>query len=353
MKKRMTRREFIALSSSTVLGTGLSLKAGFNRNLVPYQDSRVIEVTHPHAVLEKRRVDKDIVKRMLRAGMNVLTGKEQPWAQFFTPDDRIGLKINTLGRPLLFTHHELIQAMIEELRDFGIKENNIIVWDRWEHHMLDCKFTFNTSEQGVRCYGTENARDETIQRFDPEIVYQSEFDDPDERAGGTDCRFSSIFTKDCDKVINLAVLKDHVCSGVTLCLKNIAYGICNNNNRFHKPSYIGPFISDICARPLVQKKIVLHLIDGLEGCYDRGPDPDSPRVLFTPKALWLGMDPVALDAVGFRVIEDKRREKGLPSLKESQGFYEGGRPVDHIELAAKKGAGICDLDRIKIEKIQL
>ena len=353
MKKRMTRREFMALGSSTVLGAGLSLKTGFGRSLIHTQDSRVIEVTHPHAVLEKRRVDKDVVKKMLRAGINALTGKEQPWAQFFTHDDRIGLKINTLGRPLLFTHHELIQAIIKELRDFGVKENNIIVWDRWEHHMLDCKFSLNTSDEGVGCYGTENGRDRTVQRIDTNVIYQSEFDEPDERDNGTVCRFSSIFTKDCDKVINLAILKDHACSGITLCLKNIAYGVCNNNNRFHKPPYIGPYISDICAQPHVKKKFVFHLIDGLEGCYDRGPDPDSPRVLFTPKTLWLGMDPVALDAVGFRVIEEKRREKGLPSLKESQGFYGEGRPVDHIELAAKKGVGICDLDRIKIEKIQL
>ena len=346
----MNRREFMAKSASAILGAGFAANAGFSHNINQTQQSRVIEVTNPDAVLEQRRVDSGVVRKMLRRGMKALTGNMQPWSQFLKPDDRVGLKINTLGRPLLFTHHELIQAMIEELKDFGIKENNIIVWDRWEHHMLASKFELNTSGDGVRCYGTES-RDPSVKRLDPEVTYTSDFDHPEDREGGTVSLYSSIFTRDCDKVINMAILKDHDSSGVTLSLKNIAYGISNNNSRFHKPSYIGPFIADFCAQPRIRKKIVLHLIDGLEGCYDRGPVPDSPRVLFSPKTIWLGTDPVALDAVGFRVIDAKRKEKGLPALNESQGYWSGPRPVDHIELAARKGVGISDLNRIKIEKI--
>ena len=72
-----------------------------------------------------------------------------------------------------------------------------------------------------------------------------------------------------------------------------------------------------------------------------------PKALFTPQTLWLGTDPVALDTVGFQVIDAKRKERGLPALAES------GRPIDHIELAGKKGIGISDLNRIKLDKITL
>jgi len=352
MKKRMNRREFMTKSAAAVLGASFVDRTEFSFNLSQTQQSRVIEVAHPDAVLEQRKIDKNVVRMMLQRGMNALTKSEAPWSCFLNPDDRVGLKINTLGHPILFTHHELIQAMVEELKDFGIKENNIIVWDRWEHHMLACKFKVNTSDQGVRCYGTQS-RDPSVKRLDPEVIYTSDLDDPEDREGGTASLFSSIFTRDCDKVINMAILKDHNSSGVTLCLKNLAYGISSNNSRFHKPAYIGPFIADFCAQPRVRKKVVLHIIDALEGCYDRGPAPDSPRVLFSPKAIWLGTDPVALDAVGFRVIDAKRKEKGLPALRESGGYWSGPRPVDHIDLAAKKGVGISDLDRIKIEKISL
>jgi uncharacterized protein (DUF362 family) len=289
---------------------------------------------------------------MVREGLVRLTGKRQPWSEFLDKGDRVGLKINTLGKPLLFTHHELVQALIEELTAFGIKENNIIVWDRWQPHMTAVRFVLNASDRGVRCYGTEGVGP-SADRLDPGVTYISEFDNPGEREGGTSSLYSGIFTKECDKVINLAVLKDHGLSGYTMCLKNLAYGLCNNNNRFHKAPHIGPFIADFCAQPMVRKKVVLHLIDGLEACYDQGPAPGNPRFLFAPKTIWFGTDPVALDAVGYRVIDAERVKRGLPPLKESMGFDGVLRPVYHIDLAAAKGIGICDLDRIKIERVDL
>jgi uncharacterized protein (DUF362 family) len=347
MSKKINRREFIKKGSSAALGVGLALKSGLSLDKKALEESKVVEITHPEAVSDSRKVDKTIVREMLQQGMKALTGSQRPWAQFIKPGDRIGLKINTLGRPLLFTHHELIQAVTEELMDFGVKENNIIVWDRWEPHMKDCQFNFNTSGAGVRCYGTETFG-KSLDRIDPGVVYESEYDDPGRREDdGTISRFSKIFTQECNKIINMAILKNHEYAGVTLCLKNLAFGLCNNNERFHGPEHIGPFISDFCAFPLVKKKIALHMIDGLEACYENGPVPRNPRVFFTPKTLWLGTDPVALDTIGFQVIEAKRKEKGLPPLNQT------GRPTDHIELAAKKGVGINNLNRIKLEKINL
>jgi uncharacterized protein (DUF362 family) len=348
----MNRREFVAKAASAVAGLGLIRSKGRALQPVPGAKSRVIEVSGPAAVLEGRKVDGEVVRRMLRRGMTALTGRENPWEHFFSPSDRVGLKINTLGRPLLFTHHELVNALAAELVDFGIAENNIIVWDRWEPHMLASKFTVNVSGRGVRCYGTANWVTK-VERLDRGVVYRSENDSAEDREGGVESVFSSIFTRDCDKIVNMAVLKDHGNCGVTLCLKNLAYGVCNNNGRFHKPPFIGPFIADFCAQPIVRKKAVLHLIDGLEGCFDRGPVPDSTSVLFAPRTLWLGTDPVALDAVGFRVIDAERLRRGLPDLKDSSGYYGGPMPVDHIDLAAAKGVGTSDMSRISLEKMSV
>jgi uncharacterized protein (DUF362 family) len=280
--------------------------------------------------------------------MQALAGEDRPWPRFIGPKDRIGLKINTLGRPLLYTHHELVLALIEELVDFGVKENNIIVWDRFESHMSACKFKFNTSNDGVRYYGTESESGEKM-RYDSSLVYNPRPDAPKrpDPQDGAASRFSEIFTKDCDKIINMAILKDHGLSGVTLCLKNLAYGLTDNNSRFHGSLKIGPFIADICAYDQVKKKVVLHMIDALEGCYDGGPAPRDHGVIFAPKILWLGTDPVSLDTIGLGAIEAKRKEKGLLSLAES------GNPADHIGLAAKKGLGIADAKRIDLIKINL
>ncbi len=349
MSKRMNRREFIVKGSSAVLGAGLAANAGpvFGRPAVDGGAGRVVEIVHPGAVLANRVVDTAISRKMLRRGMEELTGSSNPWGKFLSPSDRVGLKINTLGRPLLYTHHELIAAMIAELTDFGVKENAIIVWDRFETQMRDCRFAFNTSASGVCVYGTD-ALDEHVRRYDPDVAYVSDFDNPEQRQNGsTASRLSSVFTRDCDKVINMAILKDHGMSGVTLTLKNLAYGLCDNNRRFHGPSHIGPFISDFCARPDVRKKVVLHLIDGLEACYDLGPAPKNPKVIYTADTLWLGTDPVALDAVGRAAIDAKRKQEGLVPIRET------GRAWDHIELAAQKDLGVADLEKIRIERVGL
>jgi uncharacterized protein (DUF362 family) len=347
MKQKINRREFMVRGSAAVLGAGLSLKSGASAPAPSAAESRVIEVVKPGAVREGRIVDPAAVRTMLRRGMAELTGAAKPWAEFLKPTDRVGLKINTLGRPLLFTHHELIAAVVEDLKEFGIRENNIIVWDRYETHMKECKFDFNTGEQGVCTYGTMGL-DPGVRRYDPEVGYSSEFDEVRQRAeGSTVSRLSSIFTRECDKVINMAILKDHELAGVTLTLKNLAYGLCDNNQRFHGPKYIGPFIADFCALPIVRKKVVLHMIDGIEACFDQGPAPRNPRVIYAADTLWLGTDPVALDAVGRRVIDEKRKAEGLPSIAET------GRPWDHIELAAQKGLGTDDLGKIRVDRIAL
>jgi len=344
MNRNMKRRDFIIKGSSAVLGAGFALGSGRAFEGPSAKVARVVEVIHPGAVGGDRKIDEAAVRIMLKRGLERLTGAKQPWAEFIKPTDRVGLKINTLGRPLLFTHHELIRAVVSDLKEFGVTENNIIVWDRYETHMRDCRFDFNTGKEGVCTYGTD-ALDPNVRRYDDDVVFESDLDDPKQRERGTASRFSSIFTRECDKVINMAILKDHGLSGVTLALKNLAYGLCDNNRRFHGPRHIGPFIAGFCAHPLVRNKVVLHIIDGLEACYDQGPAPRNPKVIYAADALWLGTDPVALDAVGRKVIDEKRKEQGLSSIRDS------GRAWDHIELAADRGLGICDLQRIAVERV--
>ncbi|MEW6366849.1 MAG: DUF362 domain-containing protein [Acidobacteriota bacterium] len=336
----MKRREFLG-SAATVAGLVMTPSGVLSSDA----KSRVVQVFHADAVRPGRQVDQAIVAKMLRSGLRALAGEGQSIGKWVRPGDRVGLKINTLGRPLLFTHRELILALVEELKETGVSENNIIVWDRFENHMLEARFVMNNSDRGVRYVATESGGDGPA-RLDDNEPYQSAHDDPRDRHNGdTASRFSRIFTRECDKIINMPILKDHGQTGVTLCLKNLAFGITTNNNRFHGASHVGPFISDICARPLVKSKTVLHILDGLEGCFNNGPAPRHPGSFSTPRTIWLGFDPVAVDVVGRRVIEEQRRAGGLPSLAAMN------KPVDYIEMAARKGVGECNLDRISLEKI--
>jgi len=306
-----------------------------------------VQVEHRSVVGTDRKVDPGAVHDMLRQGAARLLGGPEPFKKLFAPTDRVGLKINCLGRKLLYTHHELVQAVARELQAVGIPRQNIVVWDRFEGHMKDCGYELRKDPKEIRYLATEELGLEGG-RFDPQASYFSEKDQADSRAkAGTTSRLSSLFTSECDKHINLAILKDHGIAGVTMCLKNIAYGVCDNNRRFHGRATIHPFIADFCARDDVKKKFVLHIIDGLEGCFDGGPKPQSRGQLFRPQTLWLGTDPVALDSIGAKVIEAERKKRGLASLTAA------GRPPEHIALAAKRGLGTAAAERIEVVRVTL
>ncbi len=74
----MKRREFMAKTSSAVLGAGLLPNVLLRGEQAPGKTSRVIEVFHEGSVREGRRVDPAAVRRMLRSGLQALTGTEQP-----------------------------------------------------------------------------------------------------------------------------------------------------------------------------------------------------------------------------------------------------------------------------------
>lgn len=346
MKRKISRREFVSRTSKTALGASVLLGAGSALAGAAKSKNKVVEVFHP-TVVKDRKPDTGKVASMVQSGMQKLMDSKEPWKQLFKPGDRVGLKINCLGRPLIHTHHELIQAVAAQLQEVGVKANDIIVWDRFEGHMSDCGFKFNKTKEGVRCYASESYEGDD-NRIDPKQPYVSKDDNPDRREeSGASSRMSSIFTQECNKHINMAILKDHALAGVTLCLKNIAFGVCDNNSRFHQREHIGPFISKVCARKDARERFVLHMIDGLEGCYDQGPKPSTTGVIFAHQTLWLGFDPVALDTLGHAVIEAKRKAAGLPTLKKS------GRHPRHIEMSAKLGLGTNDTGQMEVKKIRL
>jgi uncharacterized protein (DUF362 family) len=342
MSVKISRREFVEKSAKTV-AAGVLLTSGAARAAKASPKSKVVEVAAP-AVSPGRKIDAGKVREMVRRGMRAFAGVKDPFKKLFSPKDVVGLKINCLGRPRIHTHHQVIDAFAAELMEAGLKPENIVVWDRFQEHMQDCGFKMNEKGPGVLVRATESYRgdNDCLDDGDPYVCTQ---DSPGRREDdSTASRLSRIFKHDCNKHVNLAILKDHGLSGVTLCLKNIAFGVCDNNRRFHGPDYVNQFISDFCAKKGVLDRFTLHVIDGLEGCYDQGPCPGSEDPIFPHNTIWFSKDPVALDTLGAKVIEARRKQEGLRSLKKS------GRHPHHIQMAAKLGLGNFDPARMEIEK---
>ena len=70
--------------------------------------------------------------------MKELTGERtaaNAWASLFSPADVVGIKINCVGAPRISSSLASIKATIAGLKSAGVKENNIIIWDRVDREL--------------------------------------------------------------------------------------------------------------------------------------------------------------------------------------------------------------------------
>ena len=286
--------------------------------------SRVVHLRNDALLDSNREVNLSVAEEMVKSGMLRLTGESAPdqaWKSLFQPDDIIGIKVNSLGGRQIATHPVIVNAVISGLKTAGVPEKNIIVWDRLTKELSRAGYTINTSDKGVRCFGTDTGYD----RY-PEII------------GSIGSCFSTIVSSQCTALINIPVLKDHDLAGVSLSLKNF-YGAIHNPNKYHDNN-CDPYVADLNTHPYIKNKQRLIVCDAITLQCHGGP-AYKPQWAFDYRGLLLSRDPVAIDRIGARLIEEKRKEKGLPSLKES------GREPLHIATAASKGLGTDNPDEIE------
>lgn len=320
----------------------------------PDYRGRVVEI-FDESVLVDNKVQQPVVDAMLEKGMRELTGAENladAWKLFVTPEDIVGLKINTLSGPPCSTRSEVVDAIVSGLKLAGVKEENIIIWDRFESHLKRTRYPIQRRPGKIRCYATDSA----AVGSDTDIYYEAdvfswipeEFIQPrlkDMAPAYPNSHFSKIFTQHITKQINVPVLKDHNITGVTLCLKNLAMGICSNTERFHiTPVNCDPMIPEVCAHPMIQSKNVLNVADCLSLVYEGSPTVD-PQYLMPYHSLMVGTDPVAMDQIALEILEGIRKEKGLPSI------WQTNSQPKHVGTAAKIGLGIGNLDEINHIKV--
>src|ERR1019366_630380 len=97
-------------------------------------------------------------------------------------------------------------------------------------------------------------------------------------------------------------------------------------------------------------KAVLHIVDGIHGLYESGPNGSS-AYNWEHKTMYFATDAVAIDRVGWRVIDAKRVEMGMPVAALSPPYI--GQPgilqqPQYINSAADMGLGECRDDYIDL-----
>jgi hypothetical protein len=97
----------------------------------------------------------------------------------------------------------------------------------------------------------------------------------------------------------------------------------------------------------VKSRVRLHIIDGFKLIYDEGPLDTNKKRRVPHEAVYATTDPVAMDTVGWAVVEEWRKNNQLPTLKEA------GREPTYIRIAGDLGLGVADKNRISVRDVKI
>ncbi len=413
----ITRRDFI--KNSTLAAGGLTMLGNpfrYIRGDINLTDKSTVVSVAAADMLKGQKYNPEAVHRAFSAGLMEMTGEntlENAWSSLFSHDDVVGIKINCLGAPKISSSLASINEVIAGLKSAGVKENNIIIWDRLDREFKRTGLEINKDSEGVRVRGTStqwegvvpwiegydkdvylSIEDGTLKKF-KELVNQNftengthrdifnsltwlwmlvqqgnekakkyrdeirrlymdysdregikkiaeqvanEFNDVTIEDEEKSC-FSEIVTKDITKLVNIAVLKHNEDSGITWALKNIALGVTTNKVRFHI-DYCTQSIAEILSFPCLKDKMVLHIGEAAK--------ISTVSVLGSQLAfdnrIFFSTDPVAMDRIGLDILEQKRMEQKLDSIRDIS---------THIAACAKKGLGIDDVEKIDLREVKV
>jgi hypothetical protein len=310
--------------------------------------------------------DPAIVREMMAHGMRALTGDadvRDAWARFITPADVIGIKVNCSGAPGIMSSPVVVAEIVRNLMAVGVKPDAIWIYERFEEQIVTVHYD-RYVPAGVHIWTAETTRGST-ESYDPATYVETAFFDEDDTRSNLIRLVGTRFTK----IVNVPNMKDHGASGVTGCLKNIAYGNFSNVARSHAGTQTNTysFIGTLAAVEPVRSRTVLQVMDGLRGVWHGGPFLLSRKFNFYPKRILFGTDPVALDRLLLDIIDDKRKAEHAVSVWDRSTKYLGAdrdhennpnvnqfvREPGHIEYAAHLGLGVYDLDKIKVASIEV
>ena len=353
--------------------------------------SPVIWTENPD-VVQRFNVDGAAVRQMVDDSLLKLTSASDlgtAWTRLgITPQDVVGIKITTMGGPLLSTHHAIVQAICDGLQAAGVPPSHIIIWDK------------DASDMRSAGYAPVDATDSHVgiasifpgTGYDPDAVYKNEIlgsliwgdsefirhdDDLAQAAiqavrnkayggngiGGASggdtslagssipqtsnrSHFARLVTSLCTKIVNVPVLTDNPYIGVNGCLGSLALACVDNNRRFQgDPTYGDPAICEILSNDYLRRKVVIHILDALVSQYAGGPRFDP---VFTKSigAIYVSRDPVAIDSLVLRRLEQWR-------AADRQGRIDPiGKTAGHIHDAASYNLGTDDPSRIQLVPLQ-
>ncbi len=340
-KEALERRRFLELAGSAAVGVGLGLPlAGCGdkgQSVVagdwqppgpPQQPTARVAVIRDAAAVEDATRVPDLVRRAVSAA----AGESDPlalWKRLFTPEDVVGLKLNCVGGAGLSPTRPVVDAIVDLLHEVGLPDENIVIWEQTEKHLRAAGYELCEEGPGPRILATDMYPREQDSWYESESV----------TSGKVTTTLTTILTRRLTAVINVGVLKQHDVAGISAAMKNMT-GAISNMHEYHADA-CDPYVADVMAIPEIRDKTRLHVIDALTAQAELGPEFEA-RWTWPFGGVMAGTDPVAIDRVAYDIIEHRRAQLGLKSLKR--------RRIEPrwIETAGRHGLGTCDLEKIEV-----
>lgn len=325
---------------------------------------RVITVYDERCVdVETQKANAASVREMMARGMTELTGDRDvrdSWARFIGPTDVVGIKTNCSGAPNIMSTPEVVAEIVRQVMGLGVKPDNIYIYERFQDQMDSVRYQRYVPE-GVHVVSAAN-----FLGYDPRVYVECNFFGEDD----TRSNLVRLVSERCTKIINVPNMKDHGASGVTGCLKNIAYGNFSNVARSHFKEQTNTlsFIGTLATMEPLRSRTVLHVMDGLRGVWHGGPFVHDKRFVFFPKQMKFGTDPVAIDRLLIDIIEAQRKAENAVSVwnrgmehidpngrraRQDPNFNRFIREPGHIEYAGGLGLGIYDIHRLQHQELHV
>ena len=355
--------------------------------------SPVIWAENPD-VVQRFSVNGAMARQMVDDALLKLTSATDlgtAWTRLgITPQDVVGIKITSMGGPLLSTHRPIVQAICDGLQAAGVPPSHILIWDKDGSDLRSAGYApvpptdsrvgiasifpgtgydpdaiYKTEILGTLIWGdSEFVRhgDEDLSDAASAAVKHKAYGDNGIGAGsastGDDSlsgssipqtsnrsHFARIVTTLCTKIINVPVLTDNSYIGINGCLGSLALACVDNDRRFEgEPTYGDPAICEILSNDYIRRKVVVHILDAMVAQYAGGPRFDP---VFTKSigAIYVSRDPVAIDSLVLKRLEQWR-------VADKQGRIDLiGKAASHVHSAASYNLGTDDPARIQLVRL--
>ncbi len=295
-------------------------------------------------MMEGNAFNENAIDKALEAALCQFGGtKRAPemLAQYIKPDDVVGLKINAnFGQRMNATKVELVNSLCRLLAQAGVKENNIIIWDRCVDELEGCGYEINRGKRGVRCLASLTRK--VHRGGKPQVGFCEE----EVKLGDVVTRYAKLAIEECSVIINMPVLKSFGemggrILGITGALKSHIGSIevtSENVDALHADG-CRKSVPDVYSAEPLRQKTKLAICDSIFPLFHHGPG-DDPRYHERYNALIVAEDPVAADTVGLDILNGLRAARGVDTVQ-----------CSYLAASGQRGLGANEPERIEVLEI--